>query len=76
VEADAVVLVVRSGQTTKNAIRRTRDILLQVNANILGIAVNAVNMRSPDLYYYYYASKHGGRYYTDGSKRAVANSGG
>jgi len=30
--ADAVVLVIRSGHTTKPALRRARDILLQVNA--------------------------------------------
>ena len=42
------------------------------------IAVNAVDLQSPDLYYYGgYASKNGRRYYTDGSGRAAAaNSGG
>ena len=74
VEADVVVLMVRSGQSTKNSIRRAQDLLAQVNARVLGIAVNAVDLQSPDLYYYYggYASKHGSRYYTDGSSRAAA----
>jgi Mrp family chromosome partitioning ATPase len=66
-EADAVVIVVRSGETTKDAVRRTRDTLFQVNARILGIVVNAVDLRSPDLYYYYYYSKRGNGYYNEGS---------
>ena len=68
-EADAVVMVVRSGETTKDAVRRTRDTLYQVNARILGIVMNAVDLRSPDLYYYYYYSKRGNGYYNDGLVR-------
>jgi len=68
-EADAVIMVVRSGQTTKDAVRRTRDTLYQVNARIMGIVMNAVDLRSPDLYYYYYYSKRGNGYYNDGSAR-------
>ena len=68
-EADAVVMVVRSGQTTKDAVRRTRDTLYQVNARIMGIVMNAVDLRSPDLYYYYYYSKRGNGYYNEGSSR-------
>jgi polysaccharide biosynthesis transport protein len=67
-EADAVVMVVRSGATTKDAVRRTRDTLYQVNARIMGIVMNAVDLRSPDLYYYYYYSKRGNGYYNDGSR--------
>ena len=68
-EADAVVVVVRSGETTKDAVRRTRDVLYQVNARIIGIVMNAVDLRSPDLYYYYYYSKRGNGYYHDGAGR-------
>jgi polysaccharide biosynthesis transport protein len=66
-EVDAVVMVVRSGETTKDAIRRSRDTLHQVNARIIGIVMNAVDLRSPDLYYYYYYSKHGNGYYNEAS---------
>lgn len=69
-EVDAVILVVRSGQTTKDAVRRTRDTLYQVNATIMGIVVNAVDLRSPDLYYYYYYSKRVNGYYNDESARS------
>jgi capsular exopolysaccharide synthesis family protein len=67
VEVDAVALVLRSGQTPKDAIRRARNLLFQVQAKVLGVVVNAVDMRSPDMYYYSYASKYGS-YYTDTSE--------
>jgi succinoglycan biosynthesis transport protein ExoP len=65
--ADAIVLVIRSGQTTKQALRRSRDILTQVNAKVSGVLLNAVDLTSPDYYYYYeYQSKYS-RYYRDES---------
>ncbi len=64
--ADAVVLVIRSGQTTKQALRRSRDILMQVNARVAGVLLNAVDLNSPDYYYYYeYQGKYGQRYYQE-----------
>jgi len=64
--ADAVVLVIRSGQTTKQALRRSRELLLQVNARVAGVLLNAVDLTSPDYYYYYeYQGKYGHRYYQE-----------
>ena len=64
--ADAVVLVIRSGQTTKQALRRSRELLMQVNARVCGVLLNAVNLDSPDYYYYYeYQGKYGKRYYQE-----------
>jgi capsular exopolysaccharide synthesis family protein len=61
---DTVVLVIRSGQTTKQALRRARDLLLRVNARISGVLLNAADLSSPDYYYYYeYQGKYGSRYY-------------
>jgi len=66
--ADAVVLVIRSGKTTKQALRRSRDILARVNAKVVGVLLNAVDLTSPDYYYYYeYQGKYS-RYYQDGDK--------
>ncbi len=63
--ADAIVLVIRSGQTTKHALRRSRDILTQVNAKVSGVLLNAVDLSSPDYYYYYeYRGKYSS-YYRD-----------
>jgi len=65
--ADAIVLVIRSGQTTKQALRRSRDVLAQVNAKVSGVLLNAVDLSSPDYYYYYeYQSKYS-RYYREES---------
>jgi len=78
--ADAVVLVIRSGQTTKPALRRSRDILAQVNARVAGVLLNAVDLDSPDYYYYYeYQGKYGQRYYDEnmtGGDSVKAASGG
>lgn len=64
--ADRVILVIRSGQTTKQALRRARDLLLQVNAKLCGVLMNAVDLNSPDYYYYYeYQGKYGHGYYEE-----------
>jgi exopolysaccharide transport family protein len=61
--ADATILVIRSGHTTKQALRRARDILMQVNAHVAGVLLNAVDLTSPDYYYYYeYQGKYGHYY--------------
>ena len=63
--ADAVVLVIRSGQTTKQSLRRARDLLAQVSAKVVGVLLNAVDLSSPDYYYYYeYQGKYA-QYYQD-----------
>jgi polysaccharide biosynthesis transport protein len=64
--ADRVVLVIRAGQTTKQALRRARDLLLQVSAKVCGVLMNAVDLNSPDYYYYYeYQGKYGDGYYEE-----------
>ena len=69
--ADATILVIRSGQTTKQALRRSRDILMQVNAHVAGVLLNAVDLTSPDYYYYYeYQGKYG-HYYQEEPADAV-----
>jgi len=73
--ADRVVLVIRSGQTTKQALRRARDLLLQVNTKLCGILLNAVDLNSPDYYYYYeYQGKYGHGYYEEDDSGKDVNS--
>lgn len=68
--ADAVVLVIRSGQTTKQALRRSRDILAQVSAKVVGVLLNAVDLSSPDYYYYYeYQGKYAQYYRSEEPSR-------
>ena len=52
-EADAVVLVVRHGKSSKHVVRRARDLLLRSGAAITGIVLNAVDLNSPEYYGYY-----------------------
>src|SRR5712672_4709880 len=53
VKADGVLLVVRSGETPKEAFTRTRDLLSSVKAHLLGVVLNAVDSSAPDYYYSY-----------------------
>ena len=53
VQADGVLLVVRSGETPKEAFTRTRDLLTSVKCHILGVVLNAVDSSAPDYYYSY-----------------------
>ena len=67
-QMDTVLLVIRSAQTSKDALRRSRDILAQVNARVMGVVVNAIDLQSPDAYYYYYGSNYAGRYYDESAR--------
>src|SRR5882672_3365110 len=53
VQTDGVLLVVRSGETPKEAFTRTRDLLNSVKCRILGVVLNAVDASAPDYYYSY-----------------------
>jgi len=59
---DGVLLVVRSGETPKEAFTRTRDLLAGVKCRVLGVVLNAVDASSPDYYYSYryYPYSYGG----------------
>jgi capsular exopolysaccharide synthesis family protein len=50
---DGVLLVVRSGETPKEAFTRTRDLLASVKCRVLGVVLNAVDSSAPDYYYSY-----------------------
>lgn len=53
VHADGVLLVVRSGETPKEAFTRTCYLLTGVKSHLLGVVLNAVDAGSPDYYYSY-----------------------
>ena len=50
---DGVLLIVRSGETPKEAFTRARDLLAAVKARLLGVVLNAVDSSAPDYYYSY-----------------------
>ncbi len=55
---DGVVLVVHGGRSSRAVVRRAKQQLLDVGANIFGVVLNNVNVRSHDSYYqsYYHQS--------------------
>ena len=69
---DGVLLVVRSGETPKEAFTRTRDLLAGVKCHMLGVVLNAVDASSPDYYYSYryYPYSYGGYGREEESKKS------
>jgi capsular exopolysaccharide synthesis family protein len=53
VVCDGVLVVVRSGETPKDALIRVRDLLASVKCRMLGVLLNAVDVSAPDYYYSY-----------------------
>ena len=50
---DGVLLVVRSGETPKEAFTRTRDLIAGVKGRLVGAVLNGVDSSAPDYYYSY-----------------------
>jgi capsular exopolysaccharide synthesis family protein len=50
---DGVILVVNSGKISRQVVRRTEQLLLDVGAKIFGVVLNNVNMKAQDSYFYY-----------------------
>jgi capsular exopolysaccharide synthesis family protein len=63
---DGVILVALGGRTSREALQRAKEALYQVNAKILGVVINRVNIQRSDYgtYYYRYHS-----YYGEGEKK-------
>jgi len=61
-QVDGVVLVVKGGETPREAVLRTRQLLQEVHADIIGTLLNNVNVRSADFNlskYQYYGYGYG-----------------
>lgn len=54
---DGVILVVHGGKTSRQVVRRTRQILQEVGAKIIGVVLNKAEVHSNDYYYYHYDYK-------------------
>lgn len=63
---DGLILVVSGGKTPKETLKRAKEGLQQVNARILGVVINRVNLRRHDYGYHYYRYHS---YYGKESKR-------
>ena len=68
---DTTMVVVRAGQTSKAALRRALNLLSQANARVMGVALNAVDLKREQGYYgeYYYYNRG---YYGEEEKQAKA----
>jgi len=58
---DGVLLVVHGGKSSRHIVRRSKQLLSDVGAKVLGVVLNNVNLQSHD--YYYYQSYYGQKYY-------------
>lgn len=69
---DGVVLVVSSGKTPRQTLSQAKNALLQVNAKILGVVVNQVNIGQTRYGYYHY--RYGNYYYyeQEGSRKELS----
>jgi succinoglycan biosynthesis transport protein ExoP len=62
---DGVILVVHSGRSSRQVVKRSRQLLQDIGAKILGVVLNNVNLRSQDNYYYYQSYYHRSYYRND-----------
>ena len=59
---DGVILVVHSGKSSRQVVRRSRQLLQDVGAKILGVVLNNVNLKAQDNYYHYQSYYHRNSY--------------
>ena len=59
---DGVILVVHAGQSSRQVVRRSRQLLQEIGAKIFGVVLNNVNLNTKDNYYYYQSYYHHGNY--------------
>ena len=59
---DGVILVVHSGKSSRQVVRRSKQLLNEIGARIFGVVLNNVNLRAEDNYYYYQSYYHRDNY--------------
>ncbi|CAN5524128.1 polysaccharide biosynthesis tyrosine autokinase [soil metagenome] len=59
---DGVVLVVHAGKSSRQVVRRSRQLLNEIGAKIFGVLLNNVNLNNKDNYYYYQSYYHRNNY--------------
>ena len=59
---DGVLLVVQGGKTSRQVVKRTRQMLQEIGAKVIGVVLNKVDLRSQEYYYYHQDQKN---YYTE-----------
>lgn len=59
---DGVILVVNAGRSSRQVVRRSRQLLQEVGAKVFGVVLNNVNLNAKDNYYYYQSYYHRSNY--------------
>ena len=67
---DGVLLVVHGGKTSRTLLRRSKQILQDVGARVLGVVLNNVSLQGDDYYYY----RHYHSYYAPRAEAEVEGS--
>ncbi len=49
---DGVILVVHAGKSSRQVVRRSRQLLQDIGVKVFGVVLNKVNLRAQDNYYY------------------------
>ena len=66
---DGVILVVHGGKTSRQVVRRSRQMLNEIGAKIIGVVLNKAEIRSTDYHYYHYYGDHKSQ--SEGSTQAT-----
>jgi capsular exopolysaccharide synthesis family protein len=59
---DGVLLVVQGGKTSRQVVKRTRQMLQEIGAKVIGVVLNKIDLRSQEYYYYHQDYKY---YYSE-----------
>lgn len=62
---DGVILVVNAGKSSRQVVRRSRQLLMEIGAKIFGVVLNKVDLSTKENYYYYQSYYHRSNYNTD-----------
>ena len=60
---DGVILVIHAGRSSRQVVRRARQLLTEIGAKVFGVVLNNVNLRAQDNYYYYQSYYGRNNYY-------------
>ena len=62
---NGVILVVHSGKSSRQVVKRSRQLLQDIGAKVFGVVLNNVNLKSQDNYYYYQSYYYRDQYRQD-----------
>jgi polysaccharide biosynthesis transport protein len=66
---DGVLLVVQGGKTSRQVVKRTRQMLHEIGAKVIGVVLNKIDLRSQEYYYYHQDYKY---YYSENNAEESA----